>query len=377
MARGLLTKMLQAVNVLFTHRVTIQCDRIPYRFCNVSTKKILNWILAESSASLKLDKPWGMPTHLQVEPSTHCNLKCAFCPVTTGLDRSTGHMSLETFEKAIDELGHCLFLILFWDWGEPFLNPYAYDMIAYAKRQNIKVVSSTNGHMFSQSDHAERLVRSGIDSIIFAVDGISQESYQQFRHKGDLSTVISGIQRVVSAKRLLNSPVPLINLRWLAMKHNEHEIPQLKEFAHSLGVDALTIKTLNPYDQGECHSAEASGSAFVPTDSRFQRFELGPDGRRVRLDRNPCKRPWNNPVLHWDGKISPCTFDPHDRYALGDLASSSFRALWFGKKYALFRRQFRRDYRKIGLCNDCTNAFKGGNIENETIADTHFLRAAD
>ena len=56
-------------------------------------------------------------------------------------------------------------MILLWDWGEPFLNPSIYEMIAHAKRHSIKIVSSTNGLIFADGDHAEQLVRSGIDTI--------------------------------------------------------------------------------------------------------------------------------------------------------------------------------------------------------------------
>lgn len=374
MTNGLVSKSFNAVNALLTRRVLIECDRIPYEFQDVPLERILNWIKVEASVFLRPEKPWGWPTHLQVEPSTLCNLRCAFCPVTTGLDRSTGHMTLEVFRKVIDQVGSYLFLILLWGWGEPFLNPTVYDMIAYAKKRDIKIVSSTNGHVFARGDHAERLVRSGIDCIIFAVDGISQETYEQYRIRGDVGTVAAGIERVVAAKRALNSTTPLINLRFLAMKHNEHEIPLLKDFARSLGVDALTLKTLNPHDQGECHSAKADGTGFVPENSRYQRFEYeAGDGSRIRVERNPCKRLWNNPVLCWDGKVSPCDFDLHANYPLGDLAHQSFREIWWGTRVAQLRRQFRRDDQKIGLCAGCTYAFKGGCCYTDTIAEAHFF----
>lgn len=38
-------------------------------------------------------------------------------------------MTMDLFQRIIDELGDFLFLILLWDWGEPFLNPHIYDMI--------------------------------------------------------------------------------------------------------------------------------------------------------------------------------------------------------------------------------------------------------
>ncbi|OGW43328.1 MAG: hypothetical protein A2Y66_00945 [Nitrospirae bacterium RBG_13_41_22] len=370
-------KSFNAINVLLTRRLLIECDRIPYEFHHLPMKKILNWILVETSILLKPEKPWGWPTHLQVEPSTLCNLRCAFCPVTTGLNRPTGHMTFDIFKKAIDEIGDYLFLILLWDWGEPFLNPEIYEMIAYAKQRDIKIVSSTNGHVFAKGDHAKRLVRSGIDAIIFAIDGIGQETYEQYRAGGDIKTALAGIGKVVAAKHDLNSPTPFINFRFLAMKHNEHEVPRLEAFTKSLGVDALTLKTLNPYDQGECANIKADGLKFIPQTSHYQRFKYNErDGSRIRLKRNPCKRLWNNPVLHWDGKISPCTFDPHGHYVLDDLTRQSFKEIWRGIPFAQFRHQFRKDYQKMSLCADCTNAFKGGSL-GDSIAEACFFNPSE
>lgn len=249
-------------------------------------------------------------------------------------------------------------------------------MISYAKKRGIKIVSSTNGHIFAHGNHAEKLVCSLIDSIIFAMDGTSQETYERYRACGDLKTVIAGIKRVVEAKRALNSKTPFINLRFIPMKHNEHEITTLKDFAVSLGVDALTIKTMNPYDQGECYSDGAEGKDFIPENPLYQRFKHDPvDCSRIRCKRNPCKQLWNNPVIHWNGKVSPCTYDPHDKYTLGDLTQQTFRDIWTGASYRRLRHQFRKDYQKIDLCFECTYAFKGGSCATETIARANFFNS--
>ncbi|MHC4138141.1 MAG: hypothetical protein ACYS0K_24650, partial [Planctomycetota bacterium] len=105
------------MKALLTRRLRMECDRVPYEFQRLPLKKILNWLLVEGSIYLKPRRPWGWPTHLQVEPTNLCNLRCAFCPVTTGMDRPSGSMDVDVFKKLIDEIGDYLFIILFWDWG--------------------------------------------------------------------------------------------------------------------------------------------------------------------------------------------------------------------------------------------------------------------
>ncbi|MGA7877895.1 MAG: radical SAM protein [Desulfoferrobacter sp.] len=378
MTQDFIFKSYQALKALMTRKVTIECDSIPYHYQNVPVKKLLNWVSTEASIFFRRKRPWGLPTHLQIEPANLCNLKCALCPIAGGMDRPSGRMSLTMFQNIIDELGDFLYLILLWDWGEPFLNPDIYKMISYAKKRGIKVVSSSNGHIFDSPNQAEKLVESGIDSIIFAVDGICQQTYEQYRRSGSIDTVLSGLNKVVSAKQALKSKTPLINLRFIVMKHNENEIPKLKKLARTLGVDALTLKTLNPHPDAEDHPSKKNDKEFLPQNPLYQRFSYDPVKEvRIRRIHNPCKVLWHNPTIHWDGKVCPCTFDVHDRYILGDLNTQTFRDIWRGEPYKELRERFRRDYRDVELCSKCSYAFEGGSCATEIIAEAHFFTGTD
>jgi radical SAM protein with 4Fe4S-binding SPASM domain len=158
------------------------------------------------------------------------------------------------------------------------------------------------------------------------------------------------------------------------MKHNEHEIPELVDFARNLGVDALTLRTLYAYDDGEYCATKKDGREFLPENLAYQRFKLDPRTRsRIRRKRNPCKTLWNNPTIHWDGKVCPCTFDPHEKSVLGDLSQTGFRDIWVGSLYRLLRRRFRKDYQQLRLCSECTNAFEGGSCSTDDIVEEYFF----
>jgi len=373
MSPRLFSRFATALNALASRRLIICCDGIAYPFERVAWRKLWNWFRVESSTLFRPERPWGWPTHLMVEPATLCNLRCALCPITIGLDRKGQFMPLPLFQRTIDQLGANLFLILLWDWGEPFLNPSIYDMIIYARRCGIRVVSSTNGHMFTDPDEADRLVRSGLDSLIFAVDGITQASYERYRQGGNLEQVLTGIRTVVERRRTLGADRPFLNLRFIVMKDNEHEIPALKELARGLGVDALSLKTLNPCSQDPYFETDAHRrglAEFTPDNPRYRRFPLDPrTGDRIRRRGNPCKNLWNCPTVHADGTVCPCTYDPKEHFVLGNLAAQSFREIWHGEPYRQMRRGLRRDYQRLPLCRDCSYAFEGGSLYDESIAE--------
>lgn len=373
MAGRLPGKMQRAVTALATRRVRIDCDLIPYTFERVPLRKLWNWMRVEVSIPYHPERPWGLPTHLQVEPSALCNLKCALCPVTEGLSRPAGNMDPSLFQRLIDEIGKYVFLILLWDWGEPFLNPDIYDMIAYARHKGIKTVSSTNGHPFAKAENADRLIRSGLDSLIVAADGTTQESYERFRQGGRLESVLQGIRTIVERKRALGSLTPLLNLRFIVMRQNEHELPQLRALAASLGVDALTLKTLNPY----CDSGTADPEyhyQFVPQNPVYRRFVYRGDSfERIRVKHNRCKHLWNNPAIHWDGVVCPCSFDWGNRYPLGDLRQRSFVDIWNGPHYRALRRKFRQGWEDLGMCRECSYAYEGGACSTDAVAEALFF----
>jgi radical SAM protein with 4Fe4S-binding SPASM domain len=368
---GLVRKACGLLKALATRTVVFGCDRILYRFEKVPLKKLVNWILVEASAHLRTPKPWGYPTILQVEPTNRCNLRCTLCPVAEGLERPSGSMELDLFKRMIDEAGGYVFLILLWEWGEPFINPRIYEMISYARQRGIKLVTSTNGHLFANKENAEKVVRSGLDTLIFAMDGISQDTYERYRRDGKLETILQGIRNVVERKKALGSQTPLVNLRFIAMKHNEHEIPALRDLAVSLGVDALTIKTLFP-GHG-CDPRKDRENEFIPGTPAYRRFEYTADFERLRLRRNPCRSLWMAPAVHWNGVMCPCSFDVEEHYPFGDLKSASFKDIWFGETLTGMRRRFRGDWESIPLCSQCSYAYKGGDCSRDTVIEAVFF----
>jgi radical SAM protein with 4Fe4S-binding SPASM domain len=380
-----LKSRMKKLNALFDaavrRRIHIECDSIPYRFENVSPRKILNWLRVEISARLRARKSWGTPTHLQIEPTNRCNLKCELCPVSGQMSRPSGFMDANLYRKLLDDIGAQVFLILLWDWGEPFMHPLAFELISEAHQRRIQVVSSTNGHLFTDEQKADRAIRSGLDTLIFAIDGISQKTYEEYRHQGSLQQALEGVRTIVRRKRTLGSKTPLVNFRFIVMKHNEHEVKALPVLARELGVDALTLKTLNPCSNNTYgdKADDSSGrmSPLLPENSQYRRFIYDSSGNPKRLDRNACRNPWNAATVHWNGTVCPCTYDYDERYVMGDLKRNSFWEIWNGPPYREFRDRLRREDKTHYFCHECSYAHIGGSCIDETVRKAIFFNHRD
>jgi len=369
----MITKARQALTALLTRKIAFEVDLIPLEFRDLPLKKVLNWLLTETSVYLKPARPWGRPTLIQVEPTNRCNLLCQVCPVRTGMNRARGNMDLEMFRRLMDEVGDHLLVIMFWDWGEPFLHPQACEMIRCAHDRGIQAVASTNGHVLAQPEQARQVVESGLDVLIFSVDGITPETYQHYRDAGRLDQVTAGVRRVVEERRRLNFKTPLVNFRFIVMGHNEHEVPQVPGFARDLGADVLTLRKFHavPHFRWD---PEAEHHGLLPSQARYQLPVISPqDYRPVRAPQNPCKNLWNCPTIHWDGAVCSCFMDFDERRPLGRLGERSFMEIWAGEAYRNLRRAFRRRWRQLPLCGECAFGFEGGDVGRAANAEVVFF----
>jgi len=373
MLSGLVRNSQAVLRALLTRTVEFEIDRIPHRFERVPLRKILNWIRLEASVRARPERPWGLPTILQIESTNRCNLRCALCPVTEGTGRESGAMEPERFRRIIDQARDHVFVILLWEWGEPFVHPGIYEMIAYAKQNGIQLLTSSNGHLFARGDNAEKVVRSGLDNLIIALDGLTQETYTRYRQDGDLEAVLAGIRAIVAKKKELNVQTPRINLRFIVMKHNEHEIPDLGGLAESLGVDELTLKTLFPGH--DIDPATDRDNEFIPENPDFRRFKYTDDFSRIRRTHNPCPNLWRAAAIHWNGAVCPCSFDKAEEYTLGNVNQAPLKEIWLGEPYIAMRRKFRTDWESIPVCSHCSYAYEGGDCSRETIVKASVLQS--
>ncbi len=371
----MIKKAAEVARAFATRQVPFDVDLVPVPVDGLPLRKVVNWLLTESSVYVKPERPWGFPTVLQVEPTSLCNLRCRICPVATGLDRPVGHMSYELFQQIIDQLGDRLLVLMLWDWGEPFLNPRIYDMIRYARAAGVRVVTSTNGHLFANAENAAKVVASGVDQLVFSVDGITQGTYERYRVRGDLETVLEGVQNVVAEKRRQQASHLVVNFRFIVMKHNQHETPRLQEFAGPLGVDVLTLRRFYsvPNDQND---DTPDSERLIPDQTAFQLpVRSGDNGRPIRVTKNPCRNLWNCPTIHWDGTVCSCFMDFNEKRPLGKLPEQRFEDIWRGETYRNLRRAFRNAWLDLSPCSMCSSGYQRGDVGREANAEaTYFAR---
>jgi hypothetical protein len=124
--------------------------------------------------------------------------------------------------------------------GEPTLHPRIFDLISIGKTYGFAVSMSSN-LCTPNSREAAGFVDSGLDRLVVAVDGSTQESYARYRVGGDLAQVIEALDRIVAAKKIKRSRTPLVEVQFLDWDYNRHEIPEVRSLARRLGADKFEV----------------------------------------------------------------------------------------------------------------------------------------
>ncbi len=321
-------------------------SKLNFRRIGNATQVVMSFYLSKWT---KKPIQWGFPISVTIEPTTSCNLRCPECPSgKREFTRPTGMLQNDFFKNTLDEIGSKISYLIFYFQGEPFLNPAFLEMVNYASRKNIYTATSTNAHYLNDVN-ARKTVESGLDRLIISIDGTTQESYEQYRVGGDLKKVIEGTENIVKWKKKLKSKTPHIIFQFLVVKHNEHQIEDVKALAKKMQVDEVRFKTAQIYDY-------ENGNELIPTIDKYARYKKQANGKyKIKNSMlNHCWRLWHSTVITWDGLVVPCCFDKDAKHQLGDLKQMKFDELWKSNEYNAFRASVLRSRSEIDICKNCT-----------------------
>lgn len=303
----------------------------------------MNKYLLKIGKILKNQTSLGMPSNMLIEPTNTCNLKCPGCPTGSGiLTRPKGFMQFSDFKKIIDEAHKGLESIMLWNYGEPLLNPDIFEMIKYAKKFNIRTITSTNAYFLPEN--IGNIINSGLDKLIVSLDGASKETYEKYRLNSDFNKVSQSIHDLCHKK---NSSLT-VELQYIIMRHNEHEIDKIKKLAKQYKVDRLSLKSVWFLDK----RLKDQYHELLPKNPKYQR-KIEQSGY--------CIRPWYHMTIQWNGDVAPCCYDANCQINLGNVLNDGVRGVWNGNKFKNFRKVMKRQYqgeRIIDICQKCPELSK-------------------
>jgi radical SAM protein with 4Fe4S-binding SPASM domain len=294
-------------------------------------------------------RPWSMPIHMQVELSSQCDLACPVCPAGRGLLKRPGQMmDLDLYARLMEDVGGYLLAVCLWGWGEPLLHPRFAEAVRIARRHGVLPVISTNGQNLDEPRVLEDLIRQPPEYLIVAIDGLTEQTNARYRIGASLAKTLTGVRRLAETRRRRGQTLPRLNMRFIVMKHNEHELPDVPAFARDNGFDLLTIRTLSIIDDRQDLHRE-----LIPQEEGFRAYEYR-DGRRVRRADFICQHAFCFPAVLADGTVVACDQDYGGAHAYGRLGrGASFADIWFAPGSKAIRKTIRDHRERFSVCRRC------------------------
>lgn len=334
-------------------------------------KDILRYANAIKDVVLKKEVTSSTPIHIQLEPTSICNLSCRSCSYR---DKVTNprNLSFEDFKNIYDAILPKKLTLS--GVGETFLNPEIYRMIRYAKDNGSNVNTSSNGTVIAKV--AEQIVHSGLDLLKISIDSDNRETYKKVRDADLFDKVVEGVKEVVRIKKEKGVETPYLRFQFVIQKANYNEIPGVIELAHKLGIDAINFQILEisgledrreeligdmSYDKlrEKLKEGERLGNKLGILTNLKQILRKLPDlwqkySSRVGHPRQ-CKLPWFSTYVDIDGNLRPCcsfglTFTEAN---MGNVLKDGIEGSWNSERYRKFRASIRDGSVPYEICKTC------------------------
>lgn len=293
-------------------------------------RKLANLLTTRTQRWLHTSRVTGMPTSYFIDPINICNLRCPLCPTGRGiLARPRGQLALDSLKKIVDEIAPYAYRVELYNWGEPLLHPDIFEIIEYSSQHRITVGLSSNLNRLD-ANAARRLIESGLSQLTVSIDGATQESYETYRRRGKLDTVLKNLQMLINTRRALGRTNPFIIWRMLIGKHNEYEIEAVRALAYEIGVDSFSTGVLYV----DTHDSEQI-TQWLPETPEYNAY-----GDRDIAPENTwdCADLWETMVINWDGGVAPCCWLHDPAHDFGNALHQTVREVWNGPSYVSARR---------------------------------------
>ncbi len=336
-------------DVAIRGRYDFEYDLMPCHSSNIPAAKRLNILRAGANLIYQKTNPWSWPIHMSIELTNYCNLSCHVCPTGIGeLTRKPQAMDPALFERLLKEVGPYLLTASLWGWGEPLLHPDIRDILRLQHNRGINTFISTNGQNLDDDRVLQALIDFPPTYLIVCLDGISNETNAKFRVGAKLAPALYGVRELARMKKERHSRFPILHHRFIAMRHNEHEMQELPSFSANNHFDILTVRTLSIID-----APDDSYNKLKPVDKALCAYQYENDQRINRTD-FICEKAFTFPAVFSDGSVTACDQDCNALQPYGKLADgATFEEIWRSKQATQIRRVIRDRPNSFSFCLNC------------------------
>ena len=292
----------------------------------ITFRKVANVFTSEIDFLRGRHNVRSFPYGMKVEPTILCNLSCPGC-FRNKKDENVRHseMDFKLFQKIVDEILDYLLEITLYDQGEPLVCKDIAKFIKYAHQANIATVISSNFSMELTDRQLRDLIESGLDYLIVAVDGVTQDTYERYRKGGNLERLLFNLKKIISLREKMNKRRPIVEWQMIDFEWNKEEQALAKKMSKVYGCDYFRVIT-NGYTLNANHNY---------------------------LRRKKCPLLWSSFSVEVNGDFSACYINDDVSLDMGNCQVSSIKDIWFSKAYTRLREEHNNVSKRSFFCQKC------------------------
>jgi MoaA/NifB/PqqE/SkfB family radical SAM enzyme len=186
------------------------------------------------------------PTNVVFEILYGCNLKCPFCylrqeEVIKKIARRR-QLSTEEILKVTDQIP--AITAISFTGGEVLVHKDILKIIAHAKKKHrVGIISNLTA---ATKEQIVSLVKSGLDTLMFSLDGPRAAIHDLGRGKGSFQKTVNNLKLIQQEKKRQQKNNPTITMNSLIMPQNYLLLSDTVKLAHQLKVNWLNFQLLDP-----------------------------------------------------------------------------------------------------------------------------------
>ena len=275
------------------------------------------------------------PLHLDIELTSHCNLKCKMCWQSEEMTAPMGYMKEALFMNLIDEgIKHGLASIKLQIRGESTMHPKIAKLAKYAKDAGIfDVQLTTNGSVLGKKKYLlKSLIESGIDKIIYSIDPEHDESADEIYGKDKAPDIKQVFKDSLKLRQQNDSKKPIFRIQTITLDNQtkQQRLAQIKR-----DYPDANEYMINPL-----------------WNSKWDEDSL--EGLSDHYELMACSILWTRLAVFWNGDVHLCCRDYNGIMPIGNAVNELITAIWQSQKMNDIRQTHLQGLRKnMIICKHC------------------------
>lgn len=300
----------------------------------------------------------SLPLNVDIILTKACNLKCIFC-VSYGSLKNVKQMDFDLYRSIATTLFPKALNLFICSGGEPFLYPRLREALTMASSFKTRTTITSNGMMIT-SNVADWVVDDqSLNELCISFDGARKETLEKIRVGANFDTIMRNLKYLSDRKMRKSVEFPRVWLRYVIMKSNLEEFPEIFRLCSDHGIYKVEVKFLNVTNEIDFLESVYNCSKLaedVFREARLRAKQYGIDLVIPSLLSKGkgalgCMYPWRFVQIDTDGSIRFCYYSWRQRLGFFE---DGFLNIWRGHEYSRIRSTMDSETPFYPYCKFCT-----------------------